>query len=51
MADMIVLFVAVVNVGKYFLLAVHQYLNQVVFSRSLTAWILSLKKKEKKCVL
>ena len=45
--DMIVLFVAVVNVGKFFFLAVNPYFNQVVFSRSLTAWILPLKKKKK----
>ena len=35
MADMIVLFVALVNVGKFFFLAVNPYFNQVVFSRSL----------------
>ena len=46
MADMIVLFVALVNVGKFFFLAVNPYFNQVVFSRSLPARILPLKKKK-----
>ena len=31
MADMIVLFVALVNVSKFFFLAVNPYFNQVVF--------------------
>ena len=49
MADMIVLFVAVVDVGTFFFLAVNPYFNQVGFSKRLTASILPLKKK--KCIL
>ena len=36
MADMIVLFVALVNVGKFFFLAVNPYFNQVVWWKSLS---------------
>ena len=46
MANMIVLFMAV-NVGKKTIIAVNPYFNQVVLSRSLNAWILSLKKRKK----
>ena len=51
MPDIIVLFVAVVDVGKFFFLGLNPSFNQVFFSRRLPAGILSLKKKDERRVL
>ena len=48
MPDIIVLFVAVVDVGKFFFLGLNPSFNQVFFSRRLPAGILSLKRKRRK---
>ena len=51
MADMIVLFVAVFDIGRVFFLAVNPYFNQVFFSWSIAAGISPFKKKGKECIL